>query len=122
MNIYECFKDTVQYQPRLVKGTIAHIVNEAVQQPRFVDAGEWMLESMKLSNIITASTNDDGKYTLLRATSARREAVEKIPKLLTAWYLILSNPSEDSTIPADLSDFDVEQLSSVIMSFDLVVV
>jgi hypothetical protein len=122
MNIYECFMDTVQYQPRLVKGTIAHIVNEAVQQPRFVDAGEWMLESMRLSKIIAANTNDDGKYNLLRATRARRQAVEQIPKLLTAWYLILSNPSEDSTIPADLADFDVEQLSSVIMSFDLVVV
>jgi hypothetical protein len=122
MNIYECFIDTVQYQPRLVKGTIAHIVNEAVQQPRFVDAGEWMLESMVLSNIITKSTNNEGTYTLLRATSARREAMEQIPKLLTAWYLVLNDPSSDSTLPSDITDMSIEQLSSVIMSFDLVVV
>jgi len=122
MNIYECFIDTVQYQPRLVKGTIAHIVNEAVQQPRFVDAGEWMLESMMLSNIITKSKNNEGTYTLLRATSARREAMEQIPKLLTAWYLVLNDPSSDSTLPSDVTGMSIEQLSSVIMAFDLVVV
>jgi len=122
MNIYECFIDTVQYQPRLVKGTIAHIVNEAVQQPRFVDAGEWMLESMMLSNIIAKSKNKEGTYTLLRATSARREAMEQIPKLLTAWYLVLNDPSSDSTLPSDVTGMSIEQLSSVIMAFDLVVV
>jgi len=122
MNIYECFIDTVQYQPRLVKGTIAHIVNEAVQQPRFVDAGEWMLESMMLSNIITKSKNNEGTYTLLRATSARREAMKQIPKLLTAWYLVLNDPSSDSTLPSDVTGMSIEQLSSVIMAFDLVVV
>lgn len=119
MNLFETFSEYVSYSPKLVSNTtVAWFVNEALQKPHFVDAGEWMLEAMVQNKVILLS--DHNKYRFAkRTTAARREAIEQIPKMLTAWYLRVEDPVSQQD---DLPMIDKEQLVSVIMAFDRLVI
>lgn len=119
MNLFETFSEYVEYSPRLVSNkTVAWFVNEALQQDHFVDAGEWMLDAMVQNKVILLSDNNTYRFAN-RITAARREAMERVPKMLTAWYLRIEEPISQQD---DLPMIDKGQLVSVIMAFDRLVI
>lgn len=124
MNYFEIFGKHTEYSPKLVTNTtIAWFVNEALQKPHFVDAGEWMIQTMIDNNIICRVNEQKKQYSLCnRVTKAKKLAKEKIPQMLRALYWCLEEPTSDSIRLPEACKLSSEQVVSIIMAFDSLVI
>lgn len=70
-------------QPNLAEKSLHYYVHHALNQPYFVDAGEWMLYTMVEQKVIKQNGET---YRFCRLTPARRYQLEVIPRAIQAMY------------------------------------
>jgi len=70
------------------KNSILFFVDQALDHPTYVDAGEWLIETMVDANVIQPT--DNNRFRLVRRTPARLRDMERIPRCLWATYKLIT--------------------------------
>lgn len=106
-------------KPILAKGSIVLYVTEALDQPNYTDAGDYMLEQMVTNNVITPLDNEH--YRLCKITPARVRDMERVPRALRATYKLIRF-KEQTFFTLSNRKLDVEAIISVHSALSKVVV
>lgn len=70
-------------RPMLREKSLYYYVHHALNQPHFVDAGEWMLYSMVKAKILE---KDGNTYRFCRMTPARQRQLIVLPRAVQSMY------------------------------------